>query len=255
VETEPTDLVSSLIAPAADTPPAQPEKVTEQAESPEPEKVVEAQSEPEQEAKAESLKEYATRTGVDIKDLYALELSGGQTLSQLSDRGKDLDKLDVSVTEHSRKEAEFASKQLEFNQAVADWAELVQRGENTPQALQNLQAQREQQLDRARLQTVELIPSWSDPAVMAQDKKQIGDFLSHFGFTAQDTENINDPRTHAMMRHVITLESRFQDALSKVEKVKNKTFKAPGKAASKPTTVQGLNAASEALLKGLNAGR
>ena len=254
METEPTDLVSSLIAPATDTPPPEPEKATPVEESPEPEKVVEAQSEPEPEAKAETLQDYAKRTGVKIEDLYELKLSSGQTLSEFADRSKDLNKLDVSVTEQSRKEAEFASKQLEFNQAVADWAELVQRGENTPQALQNLQAQREQQLDRARLQTVELIPSWSDPAVMAQDKKQIGDFLSHFGFSPSDTENINDPRTYAMMRHVMTLESRFQDALSKVEKVKNKTFKAPGKAASKPTTVQGLNAQSAALLKGLNAG-
>ena len=256
--TEPNAIVSALLEPEPTPPPAEPAKAPPPADPPQAAKPAEPVPEPapgEPPAPvAESIKEYATRVGVEAKDLYALTLPSGMTVSDLGDKAKDLEKLDTATVEHARQAAEFAAQRLEFNQQVTDWAALVQNGQATPAALQRLQTQRAQTLERARVQTVEAIPEWRDATVMANEKAQINEFLSHFGFTKADNDGIADPRTFTMMRYILTLENRFKDALTKVQQVKNKTAPAPGKPTSKPATPAGLNPVGEALLKGLQQG-
>ena len=258
--TEPNAILSALLEPEPATapPPAEPAKVEPPADPSQAAKPAEPASEPDpiepEPQGAESIKEYATRVGVKAKDLYALALPSGMTVSDLSDKAKDFEHLDTATVEHARTVAEFASQQLQFNQAVSDWSVLVQQGQATPTALANLQQQRANAVERAQLQTLEAIPEWRDPAVKTAEREQIGEFLSHFGFTKADNDGIIDPRTHAMMRYILTLENRFRDALGKVEAVKNKAVPAPGKPPSRPKETPGLNVQSAALLKGLQAG-
>ena len=256
--TEPNAIMSALLEPEPTPPAPEPAKVTPEPDPIQPAVAAEPEPTPAPAEPvtpvAESVKEYATRVGVKASDLYALQLPSGISVSDLNDRAKDLEHLDTATVEHARKQALFVSQQLEFNQQVSDWSILVQQGQATPAALARLQQQRADTLERARVQTVEAIPEWRDPTVMATDKAQINEFLSHFGFTKADNEGIADPRTFAMMRYILTLETRFKDALGKVEAVKNKAAPAPGKPASRPASPAGLNTQSTALLKGLQAG-
>lgn len=254
--TEPSELLSSLLEPESTTPAPVPEKVTPAPDPIQPEKAAEPVKpapEPEPET-VETLKAYAARTGVKVKDLYALTLSNGQTLSAITDRAKDLETLDTATVEQARKAAEFAVLQLEFNQNVADWSALVQQGQATPAALERLQRSRTEHTERARAQTVELIPAWKDATVMASDKAQIGKFLSGFNFTEAENSNIVDPRTFVMLQYILTLDSQFRAALGKVERVKSTALPAPGKPSSAPAVETGLSDVSSALLKGLNQG-
>ena len=256
--TEPNAIMSALLEPEPTPPAPEPAKVTPEPDPIQPAVAAEPEPAPAPDEPAapvaESIKAYATRVGVEAKDLYALQLPSGISVSDLNDRAKDLEHLDTATVEHARHEAEFAAQQLEFNQQVTDWAALVQNGQATPVALERLQKQRTDALERARVQTVEAIPGWKDATVMATEKARIGEFLSHFRFNKSDVENIVDPRTFVMLQYVLTLETRFRDALGKVEAVKNKAIPAPGKPQSRPAQTAGLNKQSDALLKGLQAG-
>jgi len=254
--TEPNSIVSALIEPAPDTPAPEPEKVTPEPASPQPEVAATGSDNepPEPEAKAETLKEYAERTGGKLEDIYGLKTSSGHTLSELSDKAKDLDKLDVRTTEQARAEAEFRAQQAKFNEYVADWSALVESGQNDPAALERLQAQKAEHLKAQETQTLQVIPEWGDLTVKTADQQRINAFASKFGGPSDTAEQLTAPWANLMMRYVLTLEDQFQAALQKVEKVKNKPLPATGKSTRPSAPPDGLNVQAQALLKGLQNG-
>lgn len=256
VETQPNEVVSALLDQEPDAPAPEAEKPTPEPESPQPEEAAtpETPAEVEEEKSPETLKEYAERTGVKLEDLYGLTTSSGKTLSELSDRAKDFENLEVSATEFEREQAEFRVRQAEFNQAIVDWAELVKQGQATPEALVQLNEQRKGQAERAGLATLELIPEWKDPGVRAADAERIESFVTRFGVKGFNMDSLTDPNVKLMMKYVIGLESRFQDALGKVRKAKNKTPRAPGKPSQPQAKTTGLNPVATALAAGLNKG-
>ena len=254
---EPSELVSSLITPEPTPAPAQepegepPAPVSIQAEEPAPTEPSSPEDPPAPKPASKSLKEYALAKGLDLSELYDLELSSGETLSSLSNKGKSLKQLDVDTTAHAGEVAKFRADQLTFNQAVQDWAELVQAGENTPQALANLNQHRAEQAKAKEVQLLAAIPEWADLTAKTADQQRIDAFAGRFGLPPGTAENITEPGVALMMKYVLTLEDNFQSALQKVERAKNKAPKAPGKSPSKTSTVEGLNPAAAALLKAL----
>jgi len=260
IETQPNETVLALDKALTGSPDEPPAEVSpppaEKPEQPVTESPPAVEAKDEEPQGPESIKDYATRVGVKPKDLYALTLPSGGTISELSDKAKDLDKLDTSVVEQARKEAEFRLQRNSFETAVTDWAQLVQGGQATPQALAKVQADRAQLAERNRLQTVNLIPEWSDGTVKAADQQKIRGFISRFGFGEADYDaDQSDPRTHVMMRYIMVLEERFKAALEKVDKVTNSTTgRQKAKAAEVSSTVDGLSKTNQALLRGLQNG-
>jgi hypothetical protein len=250
METEASELVGSLLADEPPTPDAEPAKVTPDPAPDDLPAVVEAQSEPES-VEPLLLKEYADAKGIDPKDLYALKLPSGATISDLNDQVLDSEKLDVSTVEFEGERATFRAEQAKHNQYMRDWAQLVQNGENDPQALVRLEQQRKHDEQQAQLQTLELIPEWREPTARTADKQRIEAFTGRFGAPQGTAEGLTAPWANSMMRYVLTLEDRFQAALKTVEKVKNKPVPAAKRRDTSTTPPQGLNKAARALLEGM----
>jgi hypothetical protein len=255
--TEPSPVVAELLNQSAPAEPApEPEKTTPEPAAPEPAQAAAPEPEPSgtpDEAKPapQSIKEYAEANDLDVSVLYGLTDANGKTLSELSNQARDKDRLDTSKVEHSRKEAEFRAEQAKFNQMVEDWAALVQAGENTPQALQRVQAEREARTKAFETQTLAVIPEWGDLTVKTADQQRINAFASRFGAPEGVAEALTAPWANLMMRYVLDLEDHFSSALTKVAKAKNKAIKPPGKDKSPALTPSGLNPQAEAALKSL----
>jgi hypothetical protein len=251
MQTEPSELVASLLAQDDEPTPAPEPLQAEPVPAPEVQPVVaEAQPEPES-IEPLSLKQYAEKAGTDPKDLYALRLPSGLTVQELNDKSKDYEQLDVNTVEFEGERATFRAEQAKHNQYIRDWAALVQRGENDPQALVRLEQQRTHDEQQAQLQTLELIPEWREPTARTADKQRIEAFTGRFGAPQGTADGLTAPWANSMMRYVLTLEDRFQAALKTVEKVKNKPIPAAKRRDTSNTPPQGLNPAAAALLKGL----
>jgi len=256
--TEPSPVVAELlskVSPETSEPAPEAEPQTPEPTAPEPAQPAASETESEAKPAPQSIKDYAEAQGIDASVLYGLTDSSGKTLSELSNQARDTTRLDTSVVEHEAKVAEHRAEVSKFNSMVEDWAALVQAGENTPQALQRVQQQREAQHQDLQRQTLAVIPEWGDATVKTADQQRIDAFTARFGAPAGVSEALTAPWANLMMRYVLTLEDRFHGALAKVEKAKtNKAIKAPGKDNSPATVPDGLNPQAAAALKSLRQG-
>jgi hypothetical protein len=250
MQPETSELVTSLLADEPPTPTPEPVKADPAPVPDDQPVVVEAQPEPES-IEPLSIKQYAAKAGTDPKDLYSLTLPSGLTVQELNDKSKDYEQLDVNTVEFEGERATFRAEQAKHNQYIRDWAQLVQNGENDPQALVRLEQQRTHDEQQAQLQTLELIPEWREPTARTADKQRIEAFTGRFGAPQGTAEGLTAPWANSMMRYVLTLEDRFQAALKTVEKAKNKPLPAAKRRDSSNTPPQGLNKAAAALLEGL----
>jgi len=248
--TEPNDIVSALLDQAETQPEPepspQPDPVPKAPES-EPQTAT-ADPEPAESERPATLKEYAEKHNLDLNDLYGLQTSSGKTLSELSDAAKEFESLNVSKTEFEGERDRLRLDRQQFNQAVANWAALVEQGKATPDALRELQVQQQNQLEQARLQTLELIPEWTNPDVKANDLSKAATILSGFGFSEQDVKSIVDPRTHLMVQRLVKLEQRFSEALGAVKAQKQRHISTGKKAPKSAPKMDGLSPEAAALL-------
>ena len=253
--TEPNAIVEALTTPTQEpekAPVQEPEAVTSVPDSSEGQ----SPSGDETEAKPapRTVKDWATAHEIDPKEIYELVDGQGKSLSDLSNKARDFDKLDVRTTEQARAEAEFRAQQAKFNEYVADWSALVESGQNDPAALERLQAQKVEHLKAQETQTLQVIPEWGDLTVKTADQQRINAFASKFGGPSDTAEQLTAPWANLMMRYVLTLEDQFQAALQKVEKVRNKPLPTTGKSTRPSAPPDGLNVQAQALLKGLQNG-
>ena len=250
--TEPNEFVAALIeqpdTPSASDPSPNPELISPEPETAPPDAEPTAQPEPSEPERPLTLKEYAEKHKLDLKDLYGLQTSSGKTLSELSDRAKDFESLEVSQTQFEGDRDKLRLERQQFNQAVANWAVLVEQGQATPEAFKALQAQQAQQIEQSRLQTLELIPEWNDPDVKARDTQQAAQILSTFGFSESDVRNIADPRTHLMVQRLVKLEQRFSEALGAVKAKTQRHISTNKKAPKSTPKIDGLSREAAALL-------
>ena len=250
MEPEPSELVGSLLADETPTPDAEPAKVTPDPAPDDQPAVVEAQPEPES-IEPLSVKQYAESKGIDPKDLYSLKLPSGATISDLNDKAKDYDTLDVQTVSHAREVAEFKAERLKFEEEASDWVALIQQGDGSQEAFQKLQAQKAERAKHFEQQTLAAIPEWADPTAKEADQLRINEFTGRFGAPPGVSEALTAPWANLMMRYVLTLEDKYHSALQTVQKVKNKPTPTPRKPSASNSPPQGLNKAAAALFEGM----
>ena len=143
-----TEILKGALMPSEDKP-AAPEIEAEPA-APEIEAEPEAQAAPAEPTaeKVKSLKALAEAAGIDIKELYALEVGLGNgeepiTLGQMKDRAKAVTDLDARETEVTVKQQEFENYVL---RTQAELREAFSLAKLTPEMLQRGAADQERQL-------------------------------------------------------------------------------------------------------------
>ena len=250
MEPEPSELVSSLLADETPTPDAEPAKVTPDPVPDDLPAVVEAQPEPEV-AETLSVKQYAEAKGIDPKDLYALKLPSGATISDLNDKAKDYETLDVQTVSHAREVAQFKAERLKFEEEAQDWVNLLQQGDGSQEAFQKLQQQKADRAKHLEQQLLAAMPELADPTAKEAHHNRINAFAGKFGAPPGVSEALTAPWANLMMQYVLTLEDKYQSALQTVQKVKNKPTPTPKKPSASNSPPQGLNKAAAALFEGM----
>lgn len=195
-----------------------------------------------------SLDELAKSVGVDVADLYELEipLGGDQeplTLGALKDLGKAGSQINLDRIEFEETKTQFESQQRKAAQDFADLVASLPQNAVTPDLVDKIHAQRAAIQEREERLIKQAIQTWSDPVVEKRDRSTMSEYLDEFGFPADFLDNVIDHKTVALIRDAALRKQRLANALDQVKQVRHtghgtttKSSKPKPKAKGQPKT-------------------
>jgi len=189
--------------------------VTEQAETP-------ATGSHDEPTEAPSLKSFAEKHGHQLKDLYALELSSGLTISALTDKGKALESLDTDRETFETEQASFRLEQAATQKEVGDLVGLLKAGELTPDGMAKLQAMQGKALESEQRSLLTVLPGWKDTVQRSADVAAMTEHLGPFKLTEHDLAAVADHRWLKYIHFNMRRDARAAAALKGIEKPKPK---------------------------------
>lgn len=179
----------------------------------------------------------AGRLGVELDDLYKLEVSQAEdgtpvTIENLKDRyakQADYDLREIEFEERRvKQEAELMQAQEELREIMAAMPDKAIK----PEVLQKVRDKHEAQMQLERKRTLEVIPEWQDEQTRTADIEGIAEHLKQYGYPNDYLARVADHRMIKYFRDNMLREQRIRTALSKVKAGKpNPTT--PNKAATK----------------------
>jgi len=212
--------------PPAATPPTEAEHAEVEQTPPE-----EAAGSPDEPPEAPSLKAYAEEHGLDLKELYGLELSDGNTLGQISNQSKALKSLTDDRETFEAEKAESRIKTAAKTEQLSEYLTLLDKGELTPEALEGLRVAQRAGLEAEQRQLLAVLPEWKDTTARSVDVELMVAHLAPFGFVADDLGKVADHRLIKYIHFNATREQRAKLALKAASTSKPKgTAHVDGKA-------------------------
>ncbi len=194
-------------------------------------------------AKPVKFNDLAEVTGMELDDLYKLELNVGDgetiTVEQLKAIKGEQDELTVRQLEveetHAKNSAMLRQAQNELAEIVAG---LPENSVNA-QTLEKVRAQQAERVKIEKARTLEAIPSWSDEAVRTADINGMAKHLESFGFPADHLGSIVDHRLMVFVRESYRREQRIRKALERVRAgAPNPTTSTKAQTTGKPAKVR-----------------
>ena len=218
-------------APPATTPPA-----TAETPEPTPETPETAAGSPDEPPEARpSLKDYAEKHSLDLKELYKLETSGGMSLSEMSDAGKDFKSLTEDRETFEAEKAESRIKTAATSERLGEYLAVLDAGQPlTDTAIAQLRSDRAGRMEAEQRQLLAVIPEWKDTTARAVDVELMVSHLAPFGFVQSDLASVADHRLIKYIHFNAQREERAKKALAGAVKPKPKgTSTVDGKGAAK----------------------
>jgi len=184
----------------------------------------------------------AETLGVDVADLYAVELRDGtegtgkvRTLGELKD-------LAAKDTDYTARELAFAEQKVrDENEILRARNELqhifasMPKGTIPKAVLERAASEVERVAKLEDGRTLAAIPEWKNPETRAKDEQGMSAFLQQYGFGPGDLGRMVDHRLRKMVRDSWQRSERVRIALEKVTQEKPK---APGKPAGRAPAPQ-----------------
>lgn len=209
----------------------------------------EAGAESPKNAKPVKFNDLAEATGLELDDLYKLELNVGDgetiTVEELKALKGEQDDLTVRQLEI---EEDHATKSADLRKAQNELAEIVAALPEGSVNAKTLEKVRERQAARVEIEQrkmLESIPSWSDADARAGDLAGMAQHLESFGFPPDHLSNVIDHRLMVFVRESYKREQRIRKALERVRAgapnptTSTKAAKTGGKAKAAPKSRKG----------------
>lgn len=173
-----------------------------------------------------SLDDLAKSVGVDVADLYEIEvpLGGDQepiTLGALKDLGKAGSQINLDRIEFEEQRTNFENEQRKAAQNFADLVAALPESALSQKLVDKIHAQRAAFQEREESLTAKTIPSWSDPVIKERERNAMSEYLDEFGFPSGFLDTVIDHRTQALIRDAALRKQRLSQALDQVKQVRN----------------------------------
>lgn len=196
-------------------------------------------------AKPKMFNELAEASGIELDDLYKLQVTtaDGKTVSIEELKSLQTKQDDIVLRELEFEESK-AAKEGDLRQAQSELAEIVGAlpdGTIKPAVLEKLRAKNAARVEVEQSRTIAAIPTWNDEATRTKDMAGMTAHLERFGFAANHLASVVDHRMFVFIRESHLREQRIKNALERVKVGKpnpttpTKTAPAaPGKTGRKP---------------------
>lgn len=176
-----------------------------------------------QDAKPKKFNELAERIGVELSELYALEIA---------EPGKDGKPVTVeTLKDHYAKRAEFSVREIEWEEERSrQQAELVRnnaelrelisalpRDAIKPEVLQKVKAKHDAVIKRERQDLLRVVPEWKDENTETKERGEMAEWLKDFGFPSSYLETVIDHRALHFIRENWRRYVRLTKALEELE--------------------------------------
>jgi hypothetical protein len=200
-----------------------------------------------------TLKELAERSGIELKDLYSLEIAleaaNGEakgktlTLGQLKDQAAKAGDLETRTALFEETRVKSENELLRARAQIQEIVAGLPQGAVKPAVLEKIRTETERyrKVEAARL--AEAIPEWDDEATHASDRDGILEHMAEYGYGPANFDGLLD---HRMVKYVRDNWKRWKlmtEAMAKVTEVKPKpaapSSKPAPKATPKPQTFDG----------------
>lgn len=179
---------------------------------------------PTEKVKPKTLSEAAERLGLEVKDLYDLEIPSdkleGLTLGKLKDHMVERENF---TTRSLKFEEDAARKEADFERAKQELSTLLQAlpaNAVTPEVREQIRQRHEAALKLERERTLQAIPEWKDAKVRTDDMAGMVEHLTGFGFPPGYLAHVTDHRTLKFIRASWQRETRLRKALELVSEKK-----------------------------------
>jgi hypothetical protein len=196
--------------------------------------------------KPKTLTELAERLGVEVKDLYDLEIPSdklkGLTLGKLKDH---MAEREAFTTRSLKFEEDAAQKDADFSRGQLELQTLIQalpKEAITPQLREAVRQKHEAALSVERKRTLDAIPEWRDESRRTEELTAMVEYLTGFGFPTGYLAQVNDHRALKFIRTAWQREQRLRKALELVSEQKpNALGKSKDAARGKPASARPLS--------------
>ena len=185
----------------------------------------------EQEQTELGFRDLAESAGLDLKELYAVEIPLGDgvkfTLGDIKDRARELLGVDSSrdLLEQDRTSAE--NEKLVARQELQTVVALM--GQNlSPELVEHARSELRQSIALERERTFQAIPEWKEPEVAMRERGQINTYLKSYGFSEAELNNVYDHRLLKLARDSQINQAKLRTATENAAPVR-RLPRAPGK--------------------------
>jgi hypothetical protein len=179
---------------------------------------------PAEKVKPKTLAQAAERLGVEVKDLYDLEIPSDQlkglTLGKLKDHMVERENF---TTRSLKLEEDAAQKEAEFERANLELQTLLgalPKDAIKPEIREAVRQKHEATLKIERERTLQTIPEWKDEKVRTEELAGMVEHLTGFGFPASYLKSVTDHRALKFIRASWQRETRLRKALELVTEKK-----------------------------------
>lgn len=192
------------------------------------------------ESKPTKFNDLAGRLGVELDDLYKLEVSQAEdgspiTVEYLKDfhaKQADFELREIEFEERrTEQEAEMMQAQEELREVLA----ALPKNAVKPEVLQKIRDKHDAEVKVERQRALQVIPEWRDEKKRTQDIEGMVEHLQQYGYPVNYLERVVDHRMVKYIRDNWQREQRIRQALAKVKAGKPNPTKPSIPTGSKPS--------------------
>ena len=192
----------------------------EEPTKPEGEAAGDADGNVQENATPKQFNDLADSLGLELDDLYALELKTNagevvtvQDVKNFYDQKDEFTARELELGEQQEKaHAEIRNAQRELTDIIA----ALPKGTVNETALNRVREKHAARLVEEQRRTLQAIPEWSDDQTRADEIQGMSEFVQGFGLPVDYLRHVSDHRVTVMIRSAWQREQRVQAALKKV---------------------------------------
>lgn len=180
------------------------------------------------------LKTLAETLGVEVSELYNLELTDGtgktHKLGALKDLAVQQDKVTAKELELSERETTESNNLLRQRQELEQLVGMIPREMLKPELIERIRSEREKYIAQEVDKLIDVIPEWKNQATLAADKSQMASFLKEYGIEPETLQGMVDHRFIKLIRDSWQRKARIDKAMAAVKETRD-----PPKGANRAT--------------------